>query len=89
MLSIIVRLKECNAQVQLEHDAPNRPDIARLRPAQLENHLWCAVMTCRYNSAVMLVIEGRGAEVDESDVGAFDAANFAVLKMMRNYEIFR
>jgi hypothetical protein len=80
MLSIVVRLEERNAQIELKHDATNRPDIARLRPAQLENHLWCAIMTCRYNSAVMLVIEGCAAEIDESDVGAFDATNFSILK---------
>lgn len=80
MLAIVVRLEECNAQVKLEHDAANRPHIARLRPTQLENHLRCAVMTCRYNGAVMLVVESCAAEVDESYVGAFDAADFPVLE---------
>uniref|UniRef100_A0A182IQR0 Uncharacterized protein n=1 Tax=Anopheles atroparvus TaxID=41427 RepID=A0A182IQR0_ANOAO len=35
MLAVVVRLEQRDAEVQLVHDAPDRPDIARLRPAQL------------------------------------------------------
>lgn len=83
MLSIVVCLKERNAQVQFKHDAANRPDITWLRPAQLENHFRCAIMTCRYNGAVMLVIEGCAAKINESNVGAFDATNFPILNKQK------
>lgn len=84
MLTIIVRLKQRYAQVQLKHDAANRPDIARLRPAKLENHFGRTIMTRADNRAVMLMIEGRAAKVDESDVGAFHATNFAILQDNHN-----
>lgn len=35
VFSVVVGLEECDAQVQLEHDASNGPDVTRLRPTQL------------------------------------------------------
>lgn len=32
---VVVRLKECHAQVKFKEDASNRPHVTRLRPAQL------------------------------------------------------
>jgi len=34
MFPVIVGLEEGHAQVEFKEDAANRPDIARLRPAQ-------------------------------------------------------
>lgn len=44
-------------------------------------------MTRRDDRAVMLVIEGRAAEVNQSNVGVFDTSDFAILmegKIIRN-----
>jgi hypothetical protein len=34
MFAIVVRLKQGHTQVEFKEDTTNRPDIARLRPAQ-------------------------------------------------------
>ena len=52
-------LKECVSGVELEHDAPDAPHVARLRPAHLQDDFRCAVVTRRHDGAVMLVIERR------------------------------
>ncbi len=38
MFSVVVRLEEGEAQVELEHDAADAPHVARLRPAEFWNH---------------------------------------------------
>lgn len=105
MLAIVVRLEQCDAQVQLEHDAsaqsgtanailwtsstafvtpaqysPNRPDVARLRPAQLQDHFGRPVMARRHDRAVMFVIERGAAKVDQSHVRALDTTHVATLQ---------
>ena len=42
MLLVVVRLEERHSRVQLEENAADRPDIARLRPAEL----------CKYSGSV-------------------------------------
>lgn len=80
MLAIVVRLEECNSQVQFEHYASYRPHIARLCPPQFKNDLGSSVVTRRNNSAVVLVVKCCAAEIDESNVGALYATDFPVLK---------
>ncbi len=38
MFSVVVRLEEGEAQVELEHDAADAPHVARLRPAEFWNY---------------------------------------------------
>ena len=50
MLAVVVRLEECLARVQLEHDAANGPHIARLGPSQFlkisfKFHLFATIRT--------------------------------------------
>ena len=51
--------------VELEDDAADAPDVARLRPAQLEDDLRGAVVPRRHHRAVVLPVERRRAEVDQ------------------------
>lgn len=59
--------------------SPNGPNVARLRPAELENHLGRPVMPRRHNGAVVLVVEGGTAEVNKPYVRRLDATHFAIL----------
>jgi hypothetical protein len=79
MFAIVVRLKERNAKVELEHYASDGPYIARLRPTQLENDFWCSVVACRHNCAVMFMIKCRAAKINQTNVGVFDPTNIAIL----------
>lgn len=80
MLAVVVSLKERDAQVELEHDAAYRPDVARLSPTELENHFWCTVVTGRHDRAVVFVIKRCATKVDKSDVGALYPTDFATLE---------
>lgn len=86
MLAIVVRLEQRDPQIQLEHDTTYRPHIAWLCPPQLEDYLRSSVVTSRYNCAVMLVVKCCAAKIDESNVCAFDATDFPVLKKNEHNE---
>jgi hypothetical protein len=51
MLAVVVRLEERDPQVQLEHDAADGPDVAGLRPAQLEDDFRRAVVPRGHDGA--------------------------------------
>lgn len=80
VFTIVVRLEERDAQIELEHDAADGPNVARLRPAQLQDDFRGSIMSRRDDRAVMLVIEGGASKVDEPSFGVFDAANLSVLE---------
>jgi hypothetical protein len=80
VLAIVVRLEESDAKVELKHDAADRPDIARLSPAKLQNDFGCAVVTRRDDGAVMLVVKCGTSKVNQANVGALDATDFAILE---------
>lgn len=82
MLSVVVGLEERHAKVQFEHYATYRPDVAGLRPAQLQDDFRGAVVARRNDGAVMLMVECGAAEIDQAYVCAFHAANVAVLQRM-------
>lgn len=84
MLAVVVRLEERHAKVEFEHYATYRPDIAGLRPAQLQNDFRGAVMARRDDGAVMLMVECGAAEIDQAYVCAFHSANVAVLQKRNN-----
>ena len=55
--------------VQLKHNAPDAPDIAGLTPSQLQDHLRGPVVPGGHHAAVVLPVEGGGAEVNELHPG--------------------
>lgn len=64
MLAVLVSLEESDAHVQLEENTANRPNIARLIPAQFQNDLRSSIMPSGHNGGVMFVVEGGRTEVD-------------------------
>lgn len=81
VFAIVVCLEERNAQVKLEHDTANRPNIARLRPSQLQDDFRCSVVPCGHNRAVMLMVERGATKVNKPHVCTFDFTDFAILQM--------
>lgn len=79
-----MRLEERDSQVELKHDAADRPNVTRLRPAQFQDDFRGSVVSRGHDRAVMFVIEGGASEVDESSFGIFDATDFSVLKVEEN-----
>ena len=69
MLPVVMGLEQGEAQVELEGDAADAPDVTRLTPAELEDHLGSSVVPGAHDLAVVLPVEGRGPEVDEADLG--------------------
>lgn len=75
-----MRLKERDSQVELEHDAADRPDITRLRPAELQDDFRCSIVTRWDDRAVMFVVKRCAAEIDQADVGVLHPSNFTILR---------
>lgn len=69
VLAVVVRLEERDAQIQLEQNAADRPHVARLVPAQFENHLRRPIVARGHDRRVVLVVEGGRAEIDQLDLG--------------------
>jgi hypothetical protein len=46
MLEVIVRLEEGITGEELYQYAAYTPDIARKTPSEVEDDLWCSVVTC-------------------------------------------
>ncbi len=67
MLRVVVRLKERESEIELEQNAADAPDVAGLRPAELENYLGRPVVSRRNDGRVMLPVECGRAEVDHSN----------------------
>lgn len=80
VLAIVMRLEERDAQIELEHDAADGPNVTRLRPAKFQDDFRGSIMSRRDDRAVMFVIKGGASEVDEPSFGVFDAANLSVLE---------
>ena len=83
--------------VELEDNAANTPDIARLAPAQLQDDLGRPVVSGGHNTAVVLPVESGRAEVDElhsrvshpSDVPLIGGAVLAVPVLAHEQNVFR
>lgn len=69
MLSILVRLEQGIPCEQLNQNASNAPDVARVGPIQAQDHLWCSIVPCRHYRAVVFVFKRGRAKVNEADVG--------------------
>lgn len=82
--------------VELEDNAANTPDIARLAPAQLQDDLGRPVVSGGHNTAVVLPVERGRAEVDElhsrvshpSDVPLIRRAVLAVPVVAHKQNVF-
>ena len=67
MFAIVVRLKKGHTLEELVDDAAEGPDVARLRPAELEDNFRRAVVASRHHGRVMLMVERGRSEVDQPD----------------------
>ena len=83
MLTIVMRLEERDAEIELEHDAPDAPHVARLRPAQFENDFGRTIVSRRDDRAVMFMVECRAAKINQSNIGGLDAADLSILRKRR------
>ena len=63
-----MRLEECVTCEELDEDASNAPNIARIAPSQVEYDLRCSIVSCRDDGRVVLIIKGCGSKVDQSDL---------------------
>ena len=68
MLPVVVGLEQGEAEVELEGDAADAPDVTRLTPAQLQDHLRSSVVSRAHHLAVVLPVEGGGPEVNQADL---------------------
>jgi len=66
VLAIVVRLEQGETEGELEQNAADGPDVAGLRPAELQDDLRGAVVPGGHDGAVVLVVEGGTPEVDEA-----------------------
>ena len=69
MLEVIVRLEEGVAGVELDENTADAPDVAGKGPPQTEDDLGGPIMARRHDGRMIFVVKGRGAKIDESDVG--------------------
>ena len=84
MLPVVVGLEQREAEVELEGDAADAPDVAWLAPAQLEDDLGGAVVPGAHHLAVVLPVEGCGPEVDEPHLGALHLPHVLPLQGRRS-----
>lgn len=73
MLEVVVRLKERHSLVELKENATNAPDVARMAPAQLKDHLGRPVVARTDNRTVVLVVKGGRAKVNQPNGRVLDA----------------
>ena len=69
MLEVVMRLEECVPCEELDQDASDAPNVARIAPSQVKYDLRCSVVPGRNDSGVVLVIKGCRSKIDESDLG--------------------
>lgn len=60
-------LEQCVACEELDQNASDTPDVARIRPAEAEDDLGSPVMSGRYDGRMIFVLECSGSEIDEAD----------------------
>lgn len=67
VFEIVVGLEESITGKEFDQDTPDTPDITGETPAQVEDNLWCPVVTSGHDRRVVFVIEGGRAKVDETN----------------------
>lgn len=68
VLEIVVRLEERFAGVELDQDASDRPGVARVGPAHLQDDLRRTIVTRGHDLRVVLLVERCTAKVDQPDI---------------------
>lgn len=58
---------------------PYRPDVARLRPAQLQYYFRRPVVTSGHDRTVVLVVKRGTTEINQTNIGALDTTNLTIL----------
>lgn len=77
MLQIVMRLKQSVACEKFDKYTTDAPDVAWITPSEVEDDFWCAVVPCRYDGRVILVVESRRSKVDQPNL--WFKQDFAVL----------
>jgi hypothetical protein len=72
VLEIVVRLVERQSGVEFYQDAAQTEGVAGEGPAQSKDDFGRTVVSGRDDGGVVFVLEGGGAKVDESDIGAVE-----------------
>lgn len=68
MLQVVVCLKQCVSSEEFDKDTAYAPDITWKRPSQAQDNLWRPIMPGGDNRGVIFILEGRRAEVNQSDL---------------------
>ena len=64
MFKIVMGLEECIAGEELDQDAADAPDVARIAPTKIQYDLWRSIMSGRYNRRMIFILKRSGAEID-------------------------
>ena len=82
-------MKQGEAEVDLEENASNAPDIARLSPSEFEDDLRRPVVSSGHNGRMMLPVEGGRTEVDNLYVGvlcqSFISLLYGAVRTLRSF----
>lgn len=69
MFEVVMRLEKGITSEELDEDAANAPDIARVAPSQVEDDLRGSVVPCGNDRGVVFVVKGCGSKINQSDLG--------------------
>ena len=64
MFKVVMGLEECIASKELDQDAADAPNVARITPAKIQYNLWRSIMPSRYDRRMVFVLKRSGAEVN-------------------------
>ena len=84
---VVVGLEQRVAEVELEGNAADAPDVARLRPAQLEDDLGGAVVPRAHHLGVVLPVKRGRAEVDQTDLGVLHLPHVLPLQKVSAFNV--
>jgi len=80
VLEVLVRLEQGLARKELDEDAPDGPDVARVGPPEAEDDLGRTIVARRDDRRVVLLIERGRAEVDEADLSRAQLLDWLALQ---------
>ena len=87
MLPVVVGLEQREAEVELEGDAADAPDVAGLRPAQLEDDLGGAVVSRAHHLGVVLPVKRGRPEVDQTNLGVLHLPHVLPLQKVDSFNV--
>jgi hypothetical protein len=68
MFEVVVSLEESISGKELYQDTPDTPDVTGETPAQIQNNLWCPIVTGGHNRRVVFIIKCGRAKVNETNL---------------------